>query len=705
MHAESMLNLTPAQQQVAALGRSEKVFVQGAAGTGKTTAAVERIGHLLDARVSAHEMLVVVPHPLLGVPYRAYDTDERVYAGAGLQVLTYSSIIRRAVDLFWPVVNEAVGHQVVRQAPVFLNFEAAVMHLSRVVDPIIDQRRLFDTVRLPRRRIYAQILDNLSKSAVVGFPADEIGYRLQSAWVGYDLQERMYEDVQTCVTAFRAYCLENGLLDFSLTVETFRNFVWPLESCKTWLMQSARHLIYDNAEEDHPAAHDLMRDLVLASESALVLFDQDASYRRLLGSDEVSALQLGAMCDDAIVMTEPVTDGDYAALIAEFGETFGYMTPDADRNDDPLRAAEVRGFRYFPDMTAAVSDEVARLVEDEGVDPEQIAILTPYLSDALRFALVNRLEARGIAVRSLRPSRPLGGEPAARAMLLLAQLAHPSWRAVVKAQDIAQALTLTISDLDPVRAYLLASTYRPNSGLATFAELSAALQTRITEDLGERYERLRTWLLSAATNAPMPLDHFFAHLYNDVLVQAGFRYHEALEAGHTAAALVRSAREYRELAEELGETLDAADYVQRALDGLVGEQWLTRPDDVLMPGGVQIAPAYTFLMTNRHVQYQFWLDIGSSGWNERMQQPLSHPFVLNRNWPDGKRWTNDDDVLINAELSYRVVAGLLRRCSKRVWLTHVEYNEQGFTQQGALLVSLQRILRRRNGTAVSVQGA
>jgi hypothetical protein len=69
--------------------------------------------------------------------------------------------------------------------------------------------------------------------------------------------------------------------------------------------------------------------------------------------------------------------------------------------------------------------------------------------------------------------------------------------------------------------------------------------------------------------------------------------------------------------------------------------------------------------------------------------------VLSRNWPVGERWTAADDLAADAEQGYRVVAGLLRRCTERIWMTHVEYNEQGFTQQGALLVALQRVMRRR----------
>ena len=59
-----------------------------------------------------------------------------------------------------------------------------------------------------------------------------------------------------------------------------------------------------------------------------------------------------------------------------------------------------------------------------------------------------------------------------------------------------------------------------------------------------------------------------------------------------------------------------------------------------------IAPAYTFLMNNQPVSYQFWLDIGSRGWFERLYQPLTHPYVLSKQWTPGDKWTDEREFEI-----------------------------------------------------------
>jgi hypothetical protein len=72
------------------------------------------------------------------------------------------------------------------------------------------------------------------------------------------------------------------------------------------------------------------------------------------------------------------------------------------------------------------ADEISRLI-GEGTPPGEIVVLAPFISDALRFSLLQKLSARGIAAHSHRPSRALRDEPATRCMLTLAKLAHPAF--------------------------------------------------------------------------------------------------------------------------------------------------------------------------------------------------------------------------------------------------------------------------------------
>lgn len=126
-------------------------------------------------------------------------------------------------------------------------------------------------------------------------------------------------------------------------------------------------------------------------------------------------------------------------------------------------------------------------------------------------------------------------------------------------------------------------------------------------------------------------------------------------------------------------------------DGVIAasylEGWQNEDKDAVL-----VAPAHTFLMMNRPVTIQFWLDAGSSGWYERLAQPLTHPYVLSREWGEGRQWTDADDVQYSKEAMARLVSGLLHRCRERVYLGISELGESGFEGRGELLRAFQKVL-------------
>jgi hypothetical protein len=101
-------------------------------------------------------------------------------------------------------------------------------------------------------------------------------------------------------------------------------------------------------------------------------------------------------------------------------------------------------------------------------------------------------------------------------------------------------------------------------------------------------------------------------------------------------------------------------------------------------------------MMNRPVTAQFWLDVGSSGWHQRLAQPLTHPHVLTREWEPGRIWTDADEVETSRIAMARVVSGLLHRCRARVYLCLSELGESGFEQRGDLLRAFQRVLQENS---------
>ena len=678
-------------------------FLQGPAGTGKTTEALGHIRALLEDGAHPEQILVLVPARSLGTAYESAQAAPDWPSSAPLDVVTLGGLARRGLELFWPLVAKKGKFRTPSREPSFLSLETAQYYMNRLVDEQI-RSGIYESISLRRGQIIRQTLDNLNKAAVNGFSLDEIEARLITAWGDrHSSRPPVYRASIDLARRFRKLCQEQSLLDFSFQIELYAKFLLPNKKYKRWFVDQYRHLVADNLEENVPLAADFIRWAWDDLDTALLVYDDDAGYRIFLGADPSGMAELANLCDEvekrALETDAPTTP--MRELAGTLAALFDGAPSAPAENGNGSGAAEVeRPFsmqihKFYPQMIEGVVERIAELVE-AGTPPGEIAVLAPLLGDSLRFELMERLDERGIRAVSHRPSRALRDEPAARAMLTLMALAYPEWGAHPPVLDVVDALQQVIGPLDPVRAWLLAQiVYRPGRGLSSFDAIKPGMQERISYRAGEQFEHLRTWLGAFAENAPSsPPDHFFSRLFGEVVSQPGFGFHEDLEAGRVIAELVESARNFRQVlypdgADDWREP--GFEYYTLVQEGLLAATYLSswrlaREDAVFL------APAYTFLMRGRVVDYQFWLDVGSSVWWERLEQPLTHPYVLARNYPADQMWTDDLEFYARRDALRRLVLGLVRRCRKELVLAICDLGESGYEQRGPLLQIVQRLV-------------
>lgn len=721
------LRLTEEQRAVLASATGGKIFLRGKASAGKTTVGVHWLQRLLAEGVPAHRILVLVPQRRLALPYEREIRHTEGRAGAEVTIATLGGLARRTVQLFWPLVTDRLSRTFPTRRPTFLSLEMVQYLMFKLLQPEIERNDYFKSVTIDRARLFGQLADNLNKSAVVGFPSTSIGARLQAAFPDDPERQHIFGDVQVCVNLFRDYCRRYNLLDFSLQVELFTQALWSFASVQDSLRGRYQHLIVDNVEEDTPATHRLLREWVPGARSALIIFDEGAGYRRFLGADDRSGESLREVCDREVelsetrVMSRSVETllGEVLAILreeetAEVGSETAVLGQ--RRRQEMARRAVVYPraavSRFHPQMLDWVVSEVARLVERRKVPPDRIVILAPLMGDALRFSLVSRLARHGIESRTLRPSRPLHAEPAVKALVTLAKLAHPHWQFDdgyrVSASHVVPMLLCVLEGIDLARASLFVEVLFSAKGeLHPYAGIThPERRGRLTEVYGERFDRLREWIVryrreeesAASEGSPRrsgtPIDLFFRRLFGEVLSQPGFGFHRDLDAVRIVSNLIASAQSFRQSAEAIEARLDLGNEYLRLVDqGILADQY----DPVRREGeterAVLIAPAYTFLLSNQAVDYQFWLNLDSGAWNRRLQQPLTQPYVLSQQWSQGEAWTEMHERESSREMLCRVVAGLIRRCRRRIYLGISQYDERGYEQVGELRVVFDHLLR------------
>lgn len=700
-----MISLTNAQQAVLKSSLERRLFLEGPAGSGKTTTAIFHLKNLQEQGVPAERILILVPQRTLAIPYYSFLRQPNQPAGGQASIVTLSGLAQRMIELFWPLIARDAGFARPDFPPLFLTLETAQYYMNRIVEPLIEQEGYFESVNLDRNRLYSQILDNLNKSAAVGIPLNEIGARLKKAWGGKPSQLVVYDQMQDCAIRFRRFCLENNLLDFSLQLSVFDNYLWHSLLCRQYLLNQFQHLIYDNIEEDVPIAHDLIREWLPDFQSALLIYDTDGGYRSFLGADPDSGYTLRLACHESMQLDQTFVTSHELQLLKE-AITQRIQRQSVSVHPSIRECLSFRYHRYTPEMIEYVGNQVYQLIVEKQIPPREIVIIAPFISDALRFLLTNRLEQLRIPVRSHRPSRNLRDEPATQCLLTWAKLAHPHWNLPVNQLEVRNALIQSISGLDLARAELLSQiVHRPgrqHRELGSFDHINPDMQQRITYFIGERYELLRRWIenyqsiIQSRSEEDTCLEVFLSRLFGEVLSQPGFGFHQNFDAAKICAELIESAQKFRLVASKTrngNQSPLAVEYISMIKKGVLAAQYLQVWQE-MYEDAVLVAPAYTYLMLNRPVFYQFWLDIGSLGWWERLNQPLTHPYVLSRRWNENDIWDDIHEQRTNQITLTRLTNGLIQRCRAGIFLCVLGINEQGNEQRGPLLLALQSILHK-----------
>ncbi len=699
----SMTHFSPEQQNLINLPLEEKIFLEGKAGCGKTTAASGRLRVILESTAESSQTFILVPARTLGRPY----ADSSAAIGARPLIQTYNGFVQRSLEIFWPVIAETAGFAHPEKAPCFLTIETAQILMAKLIEAKLEQG-YFSALNFPASRIYNQIMISLHKCAAAEFPYETYADRMKKSWTGEKSFLPLFDQAQECGEIFRQTCYKNNLLDFSIQLEVFQRHLLPSNRFQAWLKQNYRHFIFDNAEEDTPTAHHFAKIMIKACRSALVITDRLGGYRNFLGADPLSAQTLKETCSHHLTFERSyVCSPDIQALAASIEDPW---LP-ADRlPGKPQAAYDFQPYHQYPQMIKQAATDVADLIHRQNVPPSEIVIIAPLVSDVLYTALERELRIQNIPCYIHRPSRPLISENDTKSLLTLVSLIHPEWGVHPRLLDIVQMLQTFIPALDPIRGHILVSrTFKeiqsdpaqePDYEIKPFSKISPDAQKRVTPDIGLSFEKVRQWILTnkGISEAPdISLSRFFhSVLSGDGFAASGMTGENSQDLNLGIKKVIESMQKFSQIPEHLGNDLITwKDFFhlisQRMVAAQYYEDWFAQPKD-----SVLISLASAFSMMNRPVSWQIWLNAGSPRWWERIYGHLTNDIVLSQSWQEGDLWDAQKAYETNTETMQNQVLGLLARCRRKVLVYASELSESGQDQKSRLLYLFADLAYRFN---------
>lgn len=705
------MRLTKEQLSVINLDPGQKIYLTGIAGTGKTTVLTERFRTLLDSGVSSDSILVILGDSAHRERFQQIADQSQQQALHNLTITTFFGFAREAVTFNWPNVGARAGFHNRLRPPLPLTYDMAQTMMWQIVGPMLKDG-YFSDLRLRPQQIVSQLLDNMVRAAFNGLTVEDAIEKQLVSWGTDPEHRRQLKDAENAALQFRSRCFANSLVDTALIIDIFNRFI--VHDPKLYSAQVGRysHLLVDNAEEQTPVGIEFVRKLLAPGsriQTAVIAQDDGGGYKRFLSASPELAKGLDSAADVSVRLAENFNQADSVYQIAHQVNHF-LLGAQPTGTEKQIRDSIIGHLhtRYRRQMLGQLGPAIKHILSAENLDPSNIAIILPYMDGALRFKLTQSLSQSGIPYQINRRRESPREIPQVRAWLTWLLLAN-DWRdsavdsdrfGLIKptTHDIAEALSLSIQGLDAVRARMIADTlYDQNAGIFNNRSL---LTNKQIERMGEHHldavDMLVMWLNEHGSRSENPLspDFFFHGLFSELLSRPPFQ--ESPDTGLAAVCdwLIQMASRFRQAG---GRVIDSSSesvglaLVQGIYSGLV----TAHPPAVGAspnPNGVFISTIQTYLLEERPVAVQIWLETSATGWWDLPRQPLSNGFVLDPRWSINQTWTLEDDVRIRNEQLSRVVVGLCSRCSNGIFVATSDLDRRGARQEGPLFKAIQPFL-------------
>jgi len=693
---------TARQKELIEADPSARIWLEGKAGCGKSTAAAERVRFLMEHTDAWPQILIFTPGRNYSGPYQDLLSRE----GIRPRITTYNSFVQNTLRLFWPLIAADTDFGRKKAYPMFLTIEAAQIIMAKLIRSKRDEG-YFSGLTASPSRVFNQVMVAMHKCAAAEIPFEDYARIMQESWGGDGALLPVFAQTQECGKLYREVCVRNNLLDYSLQLEVFTKHLLLHPVFRQWLENQHFHLIFDNLEEEVPAAHHFVREIAPLCRSVLLISDRDGGYRSFMGCDPYSAGTLREICT-----TQMTFEDSFVCSPALQAMEQVIVDPSLKNRDLPVSPRSAFSFasgHHYPEMIKKAVNDVANLIWVQGIAPKDIVIIAPLVSDVLYTEMERGLREQGIKVYLHRPSRPLLNERVTRSLLTLCEIVKPIPGTQVRLLDIVQMAQCFIEGLDPMRGQLIVGgMFRERKhddpdpieyDLKPFASLSEEKKKRIPPQIAERFEVLRTWIERQRKNKVLSPERIVSEFFTDVLIREGFITDPETNLGIRKVA--DSMTKYKAVLDYLdsneGESSgfrpDWADYFELVGLGMINakyyEELYAQPEDTVL---ISLTSAY--LSMDRCADYQIWLNVGAPRWWERFYGELTNDAVLSRFWPPEKKWDALTAAAYNDTHMTRQLCGLLRRCHVQVKAYASELNESGMEQKSKLLMLFSGLTRR-----------
>ncbi|MGI0494251.1 recombinase family protein [Alkalinema pantanalense CENA528] len=668
-------------------------WITGPSRSGKTQALIDQFCLWANATRQSYPTLPTFPGVLVlsAIGDNRMDVTDRLTAATQAQypfrATTPLGFFEDEVVLFWALLIEKLD--LVAQFPLRLRPENEQELAQRLWQPEID--RAVGQTGIREAKLVRRLLDLMQLAALSGMDLQDLPIVLGQG-LGSQTPELPlpYDTVRDLLLQWRSWCLQRGLLTYSLIAELYGQVLLP-DALYQEKLRTRYGAVFADDVDEYPAIVRPLLEQFLATQAPTVLtYNPQGAIRLGLGADPAYLESLRDRCQ----VTDLAAPG--RSLVDELGEAVvelaiapSFLPPSLP----PCIRALQTGTRA--QLLRQTSELILEGIETGQVEPRDVAIIAPGLEPISRYALTNILTSQGVRVENLNEQRPLTAVAIVRGLLSLLTLVYPGLGRRIKRDAIAEMLVvLCAGAIDPVRAGLLADhCFEPHPETPRLLPSQAFSRwDRLGYQATQAYDALVQWIAHQQAQLSQRMIATPVVLL-DRAIQTFFQggTHLPFEQVASLRELLETAQHYWEVEARLRlsdpHQVSDAQPIARLIQ-LLREGAVTANPFPVRPIGpasnaVTLATVFQYRSSRRSHRWQFWLDAGSPRWLSGVDSLFAAPLFL-QSW-SGHLWTVDDTQAANEQRLQRILTDLLSRTQEQVVLCYSDLASNGQEQTGVLL--------------------
>ena len=564
-----------------------------------------------------------------------------------LKITTYSHFVQSELIKYWPIIEENCEKiKLNKISPSFISQSLSEYIIMEYINKTREEENYFQDIVGTNKGICKSVLDNLSKSCFNGIDINNIGEKIYNSKKNRnDLNRYSYTQMQEVIDFYVNTLLSKGIIDNSIAVYLYNNFLLNNEEYRSRLRKEYRYLIVDSLESASVSESNLIVEFLNIAEDGYVFYDRSKDYSSFKNVD-------------ITYIEENIINEFFKDDVDNLG-TISIKSLYKKKKHIELKDE----YHLYDEMIYGVVEKLLQLMK-EGKNLKDIVIISPINNSILDYKICNKLKSNKIAVTNTKLDNKIVDYPYANA-LVVATCIFYNLQYLIKEEEYINFIEILfgINKIQAIKIFNHRHDNEEYKSLIKFIKDKEKDNLRISEFLLQFYIEKMLHLKDGKKNVDLCKD----------IIKQGDIFSEILEE------LNMDEKEKHEV------------FVKCLKDNINDYYMSTDIEDMKSSDKVIITTPYTYISANINRKIQLWLDVGSNAWNMKIEKDIANPLVLRKSFDEKLIYSDEMEDKNKRYYLYNLIYNLLLN-SEEIYAFKSEYSVNGFMQESMLYGLLLKLL-------------